>query len=909
MGRSIVYCDKCGQLLKEDDFLQGKASTADNRSYCAACRPAGTSKTLPKVSAALPISTTRLPKQPGQESRRIQVQPPSPTGSPAPPPKSNTALIAGGAVAGVVVLVLAFLMMSGGKPPPRREDPVDNVVTYHPPPPVEKATPEERQLEESARSACVKAYGVLSTRPRDLAAQWRAFEEAVLAARGTSYAGDADTQLGKVRRKMEEERAALEAPTQAAVEREQFQAALRIWEPELKRYDVAPWTKAVEQRLAELRADFDRRLARTRDAAAEAKKRGDENEAKSLRAKVASWGLPGYAEQVDQALASVVPDKPVTPPPDADKSKREREIYLNRWKEIFGPVAARDYGEAAKLLEKLLTETKDDQLRKDCVRDLENLKLAATFIAEAAPLLAKVPKGQKLAWTFADPSGALVRLEDIVLKIDATRVEVKWEEGSRLISFGEVGAATLNELTKGKSARAAAVACALEGDEEGAKKIGVAVPDYYTLLGRESAESRAKDEKESAARSLFTEAERDYFDVSDQAVAVARYKRLLGEFAGTAFVRRNKAAIASRTESSIKDFLVSNADLLATSAFKLGKYGKIEAAWVSQADVDAPKMKDTYIEFGFPAAADTEYRIWILAGGCCQEVFTCYAQGTELMGPDPANPREKILVEPGSGAGVLVKPPSASMKKLHSQHNGPKNPERFEWIQVASVKYAQAGVKKVRILTNQKGFAVATAAALSTKAGPPRDADYKELEKWKAETPGSVMVKATQPSGTILREFFRGIGGGGVGDLVNAQAFKDDKPTETVQLKVFDAGPSGSTDYGSRVRGYVHPPVSGLYVFWISADDQGELKLSMDEDPSHAKTIATVQEWCGEHEYTKFPAQQSQPVELKAGRRYYIEALHKQGAGGDHVSVAWRLPNGTEEKPIPGNRLSPFIRR
>jgi len=27
MGRSIVYCDKCGKLLKEEEFLQGKAFT------------------------------------------------------------------------------------------------------------------------------------------------------------------------------------------------------------------------------------------------------------------------------------------------------------------------------------------------------------------------------------------------------------------------------------------------------------------------------------------------------------------------------------------------------------------------------------------------------------------------------------------------------------------------------------------------------------------------------------------------------------------------------------------------------------------------------------------------------------------------------------------------------------------
>jgi len=909
MGRSIVYCDKCGLLLKEEDFRQGKASTADNRSYCAACRPTGTSTSLPKVPAAPPVSTTRLPKQPGQESRRILVAPPPPPASYAPAPKSNTPMIVGAGVAAVVVVGILFAMMSGGSPPPPRVETPENLVVEKPPPPVEKATPGERRLEEAARDACVKAYGVVSTQPGDLAAQWRAFEEAVLVSRGTSYAGDAETQLAKVRRRMEEARAAIEARCQEALTRERFQAALDVWTPELKRHDVAPWTTAVEQRLAELRADFDRRLAQARDAAAEAKKRGDDAGAKSLRDKVAAWGIPGYAEQVDQALAAVVPEKPPTPAEDPDKANRERETYLNRWKEIFGPVAVRDYGGAAKLLEKLLAETKDEQLRKDCARDIENLKRAAAFLAEAVPLLAKVSKGQKLAWTFSDAGGALVRLEGPVLKIDATRVEVQWEDGSRLISFGEVGPATLNELTKGTSAKAAAVACALEGDEEGAKKTGVPVPDYYLVLGREAAEARARDEKESAARRLFADAERDYFDLSEQAASVSAYQRLLGEFAGTAFVRRNQAAIAARAGSEARDFLFIPSDMLATAAFKLGKAGKGEAAWVSQGDLDTPQMKDAYVSFRFPAAADTEVRIWIQAGGCCQEVLTCYAQGTELMGPDPGNPREKILVEPGGGSGLQVKLPYLSMKRLHSQHNGPKNPERLEWLSVASIKYEKAGVKEVRILTNQKGFAVTAAAALSTRSGPPRDADFRELEKWKAETPGATMVRIRPPEGTILREVFRGIGGGGVGDLTNAQSFKDDKPTETAPLKSFETGQGGGNDYGARIRGYVYPPLSGSYVFWISSDDQGELKLSTDEDPAHATSVATCPEWTGDGEYTKFPQQQSKPIELKAGRRYYVEALHKQGAGGDHLSIGWRLPNGTEEKPIPGSRLSPFLRR
>lgn len=911
MGRSIVYCDKCGQLLKEEDFRQGKASTADNRSFCVGCRPANTTTNLPKIPAPSKISTSRIPKQPTQ--RLPSVSPPGGATPAVPqeaPAKNNQLLFIGGGI-GVVVIGLAFMMMSGGKTDPRRPEEskeVQNVVAFHPPPPVDKSSPEERQLEEAARAACVKAYGIRSTRPQDLAAQWRAFEEAVAASRGSSYAGDATSQLEKVRRKFAEEREALEARTQDAMSRDQLKTAISIWEPELKRYDVGEWTRPVTARLEELRAEVERRFGVALEAASEAKRRGDETEARSIRSKVAAWGLGGYPERIDQALAAIVPDKPKPPADDPDKARKEREGYVNRWKEILGPAAAREYGEAVKLLEKLLADTKDEQLKKDCARDLENVKLAAAFIAEAAALLPKVPKGQKLAWTFIDPAGAVGRLDDVVLKIDATRVEVKWEEGYRVIPFGEVGAATLNELTKGKSAKAAAVACALEGDEEGAKKIDGGVPDYYAVLGREAAEARARDEREARARTLFYEAERDYFDPAEQGAAVTRYKTILGELSATTFARRNRAAIAARAEGGLRDVLIPTSELLSTSGFKLGKYGKVESAWVSQADVDGPKMKENFIEFGFPAVAEHDYKIWALLGGCCQEVFGCYAQGTELMGPDPTNPKEKTLLEPGANAGLFVKPASTSTKKTHSQHTGPKNPERFDWTLVATMKYAQPGVKRIRLLTNQKGFAVAQAAVLATRPGPPRDAEFKALEAWKAETPGSVPNKATATGGSILREIWKGFGGGGLGDLANHQAYKEDKPTEVVTIPSFEIPPGVGNDYGARVRGWIHPPVSGLYVFWFTSDDQGELKLSTDDDPKNAKTIASAPEWAGVKDYGRHAQQQSQPVELKAGRRYYVEALMKQGGGGDHMSVKWRLPNGAEELPIPGTRLSPWKR-
>jgi hypothetical protein len=67
-------------------------------------------------------------------------------------------------------------------------------------------------------------------------------------------------------------------------------------------------------------------------------------------------------------------------------------------------------------------------------------------------------------------------------------------------------------------------------------------------------------------------------------------------------------------------------------------------------------------------------------------------------------------------------------------------------------KYPTAGPKVIRILTNQKGIRGRDAAVLSTRPGPPREIDFKEFEKWRAETPGASLSQGGVVTGTILRE-------------------------------------------------------------------------------------------------------------------------------------------------------------
>ncbi|MBA3665678.1 MAG: PQQ-dependent sugar dehydrogenase [Bacteroidetes bacterium] len=156
-------------------------------------------------------------------------------------------------------------------------------------------------------------------------------------------------------------------------------------------------------------------------------------------------------------------------------------------------------------------------------------------------------------------------------------------------------------------------------------------------------------------------------------------------------------------------------------------------------------------------------------------------------------------------------------------------------------------------------------------------------------------------SGSILREYWANIYASSL-----SQVPFNTTPSSTSQVTLFQ-GPSNLADnYASRIRGYICPPASGNYTFWIASDNNSELWLSTNDQPSGKIKIAYVNGYTMSHEYTKYATQQSAPVNLVAGTRYYIEAIHLEGTQGDNLSVGWRLPDGTLERPIPGNRLSPF---
>jgi hypothetical protein len=171
----------------------------------------------------------------------------------------------------------------------------------------------------------------------------------------------------------------------------------------------------------------------------------------------------------------------------------------------------------------------------------------------------------------------------------------------------------------------------------------------------------------------------------------------------------------------------------------------------------------------------------------------------------------------------------------------------------------------------------------------------------------AAMPAAAQATTGILLEVWTGITGNQVSLLTSSPNYPN-SPNSRIWPGLFEI-PSQGDNYGTRARAFIRPPTTGNYTFWLAGDDDCELWLSPDDNAGGIIRIANVSGWTNSREWTKFASQQSAPISLTAGRRYYIETRHKEGTGGDNLAVGWQGPGitGDAERPIPGSRLTPYV--
>ena len=164
--------------------------------------------------------------------------------------------------------------------------------------------------------------------------------------------------------------------------------------------------------------------------------------------------------------------------------------------------------------------------------------------------------------------------------------------------------------------------------------------------------------------------------------------------------------------------------------------------------------------------------------------------------------------------------------------------------------------------------------------------------------------------GKLSVHVWREICGSEVRFLQNSPLFPS-YPHEKRFITEFQVEDEG-VEYGQKIFGFIQPPTTDLYRFAISSDDSSELWLGPKEDPSEKKLIARVYSkgslsWTGKRELQKYSDQISSQVLLQAEKRFYIEALHKQGTGQGFVEVYWANSKpGSEFKIITSEFVSAY---
>jgi hypothetical protein len=146
----------------------------------------------------------------------------------------------------------------------------------------------------------------------------------------------------------------------------------------------------------------------------------------------------------------------------------------------------------------------------------------------------------------------------------------------------------------------------------------------------------------------------------------------------------------------------------------------------------------------------------------------------------------------------------------------------------------------------------------------------------------------------------------------------DDYGIPPTTYTVFDTKEESGDNYADRLSGFFIPSVTTNYVFYISSDDDGDLFLSTDANPLNKRMVAQEVGWSNPDQWqaiggngstiaqknssgfspdggTTIPFKNG--IHLVAGQKYWIEAVHHEGGGGDNVGATFTFFG----EPIPTN--------
>lgn len=169
-----------------------------------------------------------------------------------------------------------------------------------------------------------------------------------------------------------------------------------------------------------------------------------------------------------------------------------------------------------------------------------------------------------------------------------------------------------------------------------------------------------------------------------------------------------------------------------------------------------------------------------------------------------------------------------------------------------------------------------------------------------------INVHVQNAGGTITRDVWTPVAGTTVASIPVTAT-----PNLSNTLSTLEAPVDYGDNYGERIRGWITAPVTGNYYFWLAASNSAELWISNDDEPVNIFKRAYVTTGTGDKEWNNAleTHQKSAWLALEAGKRYYVEILHKAGVGSDNCAVGWSKPGEATTTPsevVPGYVLSPY---
>ncbi len=160
---------------------------------------------------------------------------------------------------------------------------------------------------------------------------------------------------------------------------------------------------------------------------------------------------------------------------------------------------------------------------------------------------------------------------------------------------------------------------------------------------------------------------------------------------------------------------------------------------------------------------------------------------------------------------------------------------------------------------------------------------------------GAQPMRPGAGDGQMTREMWTGLPGTQVISLTQSPRYPAQPDSRGVVTGSLETPKNVGDDFGARLRGFLLPPETGMYVFWIAGDESGTFALSTDETEANLRPLLALSRTTDLRGFDEYETwfQKSVTVSLQAGRGYYFEALQKEDFGSDHLSIAWQVPAGS----------------